>query len=131
MSEKAERRRQLAELKKEKARRTLFIQDMLKRPDGREFVWWLLTIGKYGTQPMAQTPYLTAFACGELNIGQQIFAEIISVDPAGFLRMQQERNDAERSSALEHADTGEPASDGPDSVSDPSGSDSASARFSD
>lgn len=98
MSEKAERRRQAAELKKALARRKLFIQDTLKRPDGREFIWWLLEIGKFGTQPMAQDPHLTAFACGELNVGQQIFAEIVSVDPAGFLRMQQERNDDRSSS---------------------------------
>lgn len=97
MSEKSERRRALTELKKEKARRDLFIRDMLARPDGREFIWWLLQIGKFGTQPFATDPNLTAFGCGELNIGQQIFAAVIEADPAGFLRMQQEINDARSS----------------------------------
>lgn len=97
MSEKAQRRKATADLKKQKLRRDLFIRDVLNRPDGREFIWWLLQIGKFGTQPFATDSNLTAFGCGELNVGQQIFAAVIEADPAGFLRMQQEINDARSS----------------------------------
>lgn len=93
MTEKADRRRQVAALVKEKARRDLFIKDCLARPDGREFFWWLLQVGKFGTQPFSIDPYMTAHSCGELNVGQQIFAAIAEADPSGYLRMQQERND--------------------------------------
>jgi hypothetical protein len=98
MSEKAERRKSARALKNEKIIRDKFIADCLKRPDGRAFIWWLLQIGKWGTQPFGLYDAQTNFNCGELNVGQQIFAAIIEADPAGFLRMQQEINDARRSS---------------------------------
>lgn len=125
MTEKAERRRQHAELVKEKARRDLFIRDTLARQDGREFFWWLLQIGKFGAQPFATDPGLTAFACGELNVGQQIFAAISEADPAGFLRMQQERNDVrpgptEQQPVSPGSDDGDPT-DTPDSSYGPFG----------
>jgi hypothetical protein len=94
MSDKSERRRQTSGLKREKAIRDKLIADLLNRPDGRSFIWWLLTIGKFSTQPFAADPNITAFSCGELNVGQQIFAAVIEADPAGFLRMQQEINNA-------------------------------------
>lgn len=123
MSEKSERRKAAVELKREKARRDLLIQDLLKRADGREFIWWLLQIGKFGTQPFAADSYLTAFGCGELNVGQQIFDAVISADPSGFLRMQQEINDA-RSNPDPRADAD------PDSESN-TDSDAGTGPFSD
>lgn len=126
MSEKAERRKAVAELRKAKLRRDLFIRDMLARPDGREFIWWLLQIGKFGTQPFAVDSHSTAFGCGELNVGQQIFAAVIEADPAGFLRMQQEINDVRSNSLPDagagsdpHADSRARADTVPDSDSDP------------
>lgn len=116
MSEKAERRRAARELKNEKLLRDKFIADSLKRPDGRAFLWWLLQIGKFGTQPFGADPHQTAFGCGELNVGQQIFAAIVEADPAGFLRMQQEINDARRS---------DPAPDRSDSSESSGAADSA------
>lgn len=105
MSEKAERRKSARALKNEKIIRDAFIQDVLKRPDGRAFIWWLLQIGKFGTQPFGVQDSITNFNCGELNVGQQIFAAIIEADPAGFLRMQQEINDARRASPQPDAGT--------------------------
>lgn len=116
MSDKAERRRQVAALKAEKTRRDLLLTELLDRPDGREFIWWLLQIGKYGAQPFAIEPTVMAFACGELNVGQQIFAAVIEASPGGFLRMQQEINDARSSTRPEP---------GADSSESDSGSDAA------
>lgn len=104
MSENAQRRKAAADLKKQKLRRDLFLREVLARPDGREFIWWLLQIGKFGTQPFAKESNLTAFSCGELNVGQQIFAAVIEADPAGFLRMQQEINDARSSNPSDAGD---------------------------
>jgi hypothetical protein len=122
MSEKAEKRKTARALKNEKIIRDKFIQECLKRPDGRAFFWWLLQIGKFGAQPFAIQETLMAFGCGELNVGQQIFAAIIEADPAGFLRMQQEINDARR--------TNHPSDDAGDS-SDDSAGDTASRASND
>lgn len=79
------------------------VRVLLSVSRGRKYLWWLLTIGKVGTQPFANNALQTSFACGELNVGQQILAHIISVDPAGYVRMMQENAENERSS---NADTG-------------------------
>lgn len=121
MSEKAERRRQREALNSEKTRRDLLIRDLLNRADGREFIWWLLQVGKYGVQPFAADSHITAFSCGELNVGQQVFAAVIEADPAGFLRMQQEINDARSANSPKPGSPGADASD--DSGDDAPGSD--------
>jgi len=65
-----------------------FIEDA----EGRKFLWWLLEIGRIGTQPFSNNALQTAFGCGELNVGQRILDRIISVSPDGYLRMMQENN---------------------------------------
>jgi hypothetical protein len=58
--------------------------------EGRLFLWWLLSIGQVGQQPFTANALNTAFNCGELNVGNQILARLIDVDPAIYVRMQQE-----------------------------------------
>ena len=82
---------------------------------GRRYLWWLLRIGKVGTQPFATNALTTSFNCGELNVGQQILDHIISVDPAGYVRMMQENAENDRSS---NADTGTDSDASPDADSD-------------
>ena len=72
------------------------IKLLLERKEGRLFLWWTLQLGKVMTQPFSTDPALTAFQCGELNVGNQLLARIIQVDPAGFMKMQQESMDANR-----------------------------------
>lgn len=72
-------------------------RDLLSVPRGRLFLWHLLQIGKFGIQPYTNNALATSFNCGELNVGMQIFNEINNVDPAGFMRMQQEQINAGRS----------------------------------
>lgn len=57
---------------------------------GRRCLWWLLQIGRVGTQPFDKDDRVTAFQCGELNVGQQVLARMMEVDPTGFVKMQQE-----------------------------------------
>lgn len=74
------------------------VRALLSVPRGRKYLWWLLTIGKIGTQPFAPNALNTSFNCGELNVGNQILSHIISVDPAGYVRMMQEQAENVRSS---------------------------------
>ncbi len=66
---------------------------LLQSGDGRQFLWWLLEIGRYGQVPFTGNALTTAFQCGELNVGQQLLAQLTSVDPEGFLNLLKERND--------------------------------------
>lgn len=69
------------------------VQALLEHEHGRKFLWWLLQIGRVGTQPFSNNALTTSFACGELNVGQQVLAKIIEVNPAGYVRMMEESND--------------------------------------
>ncbi len=73
------------------------IRAMFQHRSTRRMLWWLLQIGKFGTQPFARNALDTAFGCGELNVGQQLADRIIKVDPAGFVNLMKENAD-ERSS---------------------------------
>jgi hypothetical protein len=67
------------------------LRSLLSSREGRAFIWWLLQQGRAQDQPFRADPYLTAFACGELNVGQKILARVTSVDPGAYVKMQQEQ----------------------------------------
>jgi hypothetical protein len=46
-----------------------------------------------GQQPFANNALQTAFACGELNVGQRVLDRITSVSPEGYLEMMKEMAD--------------------------------------
>lgn len=93
------------------------ITALLQHTHGRKTLWWLLRIGRVGTQPFANNALQTAFGCGELNVGQQVLDRITSVSPEGYLEMMKEMADerTRRDSALTDARTnsgpGEPDAD--------------------
>lgn len=67
------------------------IAEALDTPAGRKMLWWLLSVSKaVAVNPFSGDPYHTAFNCGEQNVGQQVLARIIEVNPEGFLAMQKE-----------------------------------------
>lgn len=71
------------------------VNSLLKTPEGRQFIWWLLSIGKagQGTQPfIAGSPDQTAFNCGEQNVGNQILERIIALNPQGYLRILEDQH---------------------------------------
>lgn len=91
---------------------------------GQKTIWWLLQIGRVGTQPFDRDPYVTAFQAGELNVGQQILARLIDVNPTGYADMQMKRKqEYERRDGLARdASTGSDLfadSDDPDPDPDP------------
>ena len=79
------------------------IGECLATHKGRALLWWLLEIGRVGTQPFAGIEGKTAFNCGELNVGNQVLARITEVGPDGYLTMMKEKQN-ERN-ALSNPDT--------------------------
>jgi len=80
-----------AQLAKRRAdARDAAIRQCFATPEGRALLWWLLEIGRVNTQPFSGTAEKTAFACGELNVGNRILAQIIEVNPEGYLTMLKE-----------------------------------------
>lgn len=64
--------------------------------EGRQFLWHLLSIGKVGLTPFASSREHTDFQCGELNVGNQIFARLLNVAADGYLKMVKEKQNAGR-----------------------------------
>lgn len=93
----------------EQANRDKVIRALLATAEGRDYVWWLLEIGKVGLQPFGGNALLTAFSCGELNVGQRILDHILGTDPDGYIQLLKARNDARRNP--------EPAAPDPDDES--------------
>lgn len=92
--EAAAQRTQRKVAKLDRTMRELAVRGLIHSAEGRAYLWWLLTITKYGVNPFAADSERTAFNCGELNVGLQILAHLLEVDPAGFIRLQQEHQDA-------------------------------------
>lgn len=93
-----------------KLHRDAFIRAALQHREGREYIYWLLSIAKIGVNPYTGNALNTAFQCGELNVGQQVQAHIIEVSPDGFLDLlrekEKERLDDSRDNTAD-SDTGD------------------------
>ncbi len=83
----------------------LAIRDLLASAAGRRLLRRWLEFGKIGVNPFTTNALTMAFGCGELNVGQQVLADIMAVSPDGWLLMQKEVADEQRnrSSALDTA----------------------------
>ena len=95
-SDRAEIRAANRQPRRDRARLDNAVKAMLTQPDTRFYLNWLLEISKLGANPFTNNALTTAFTCGELNVGQQIFAHILEVDTAGYVRMRQEIEDERR-----------------------------------
>lgn len=80
------------------------IADLLSTPSGRKYLYYLLSLGKIGQNPFTPNALSMSFACGELNVGQRILFDIISVAPDAWALMQKEANDEYRSREQSLAD---------------------------
>lgn len=74
----------------------LVYQELLKQPQGRKFLWHLLGMCHIGHQPFTTNALTTAFNCGELNVGQRILSELLEVDALGYVTMQKEMTNVDR-----------------------------------
>jgi hypothetical protein len=113
-------------LKQDKAAIDAAFGALLQHNGGRKMLWWLLQIGKVGQQPFSNNALQTAFACGELNVGQQILDRITSVSPEGYLEMIKEMADERRrrDSALNDARNSGTGNSDPTEPGDPDSADS-------
>lgn len=77
------------------------VRALVQHSQGRQYIYWLLEICGIGRNPFTSNALNTSFACGQLNVGQQIQAHLIEVAPAAFLKMlaekEEERLNATRS----------------------------------
>lgn len=106
-----------------KLHRDAFVRAALQTKEGREYVYWLLEICRIGANPYTGNALNTAFACGELNVGQQVQAHIIEVSPEGFLSLLAEK-EKERLNDIRDKSV---ASDAADNDDDSSGDSSSNA----
>ena len=87
-----------------------FINHIMGMVDGRAYIHDLLVHCHVFTQPFSANALVTAFACGELNIGQRILADVMAYCPDDYIQMMREANarstadDARRSRSDKDAD---------------------------
>lgn len=103
-----------------------FLQAAMTTREGRDYVWWLLEISAINHNPHTANALNTAFNCGQMNVGQQVLAHLMSVAPEGYFNMlkerEEEKKDAERTRAeLERTDPDTEPSDRGDTDSRPDG----------
>lgn len=79
-------------------------RSLLSSPRGRKFLYYLLGLTNFMRNPFTGNALTTSFNCGEMNVGQHLMADITSVDPIGWSRMQQEANDEYRTREHQLAD---------------------------
>lgn len=112
MNETLEKRWQRRQKGLEKSRQfgiDKFLQAAMTTREGRDYVWWLLEISTLNHNPHTANALNTAFNCGQMNVGQQVLAHLMSVAPEGYFNMlkerEEEKKDAERTRAeLERTD---------------------------
>lgn len=94
---------------------------LLADQKGQKFIWWLLQIGKYGTNPFSTDIATMSFGLGEMNVGNAILARLVEVNPLGFAQLQLNRkqeDDARRDSA-QRISTGDDLLSSIDDTDDP------------
>jgi hypothetical protein len=91
--EKRDHRRRVANERATKLHRDEFIKAAMQHKQGREYVYWILSLCGVGRNPFTANALTTSFACGELNVGQQIQNHLIEVAPNLFLEMLREKEE--------------------------------------
>jgi hypothetical protein len=72
------------------------IRAIMDLPQGRKWVWEILTRCKVFQTTFDRNGLTMAFQAGEQNIGQGILADIMRVCPERYLTMTQEQNSGRR-----------------------------------
>jgi len=78
--------------------------DLLSTSTGRKFLFYQLGLCKINQNPFTPNALSMSFACGEMNIGQRILFDILSVAPDMWAVMQKEANDVYRTREQSLAD---------------------------
>ena len=114
MDERDEKKRnkRLSDLDRQRTlARDNFIEVAMGTPQGRTFFYWLLAIGHVHRNPFTSNALTTSFACGELNVGQQIKDLLEELVPAHYLSMKKERKEEEENATRRDTDNSDDAAD--------------------
>jgi hypothetical protein len=90
-----------------------FINHIMGMVDGRSYIHDLLTYCHIFDQPFVPDPSVTAFGCGQLDVGQVVLRQIMRHCPDQYVQMTREANarsaadDARRSRSDKDADGGD------------------------
>ncbi len=80
------------------------LKDLMGRKQGRRYMWRLLAMTGLFRNPFTGNREATDFRCGEMNIGQQLFAELHQICPEHYQTMvREQQNDATRNSTRSNA----------------------------
>lgn len=86
------------------------LKGIMSSPFGREWMNDLIVQCHIGQSPFSTDPIITAFNCGEQNIGLRLWAALMTTCPDLYTRMTQESN--ERSISLDLASSAARANNG-------------------
>src|SRR5579859_2392765 len=93
--------------------RISYTRRIMSEPEGRQWMHDLLTRCHVFSTPFVRSaPDLTAFNCGEQNIGYRTFADVVNHCPIEYVQMMQEANlrdltNGRRTDAKPDTDAGE------------------------
>ena len=91
-----------------------FLRHSMGLVDGRRYFYGLLVRCHVFANPYTGRAGTTAFACGELNVGQQVLADIMRIAPDEYVQMMREANardiadDTRRTRSDEDSDRDDP-----------------------
>jgi hypothetical protein len=68
-----------------------FVKAVMGMAEGRQWVWSTLDRCGVYRNPFSDSPYVTAFNAGQMNIGQAILAEVMAECPDLYLTMVKEQ----------------------------------------
>lgn len=102
-------------LRKAEAMRKAAMRTIMNTPHGRAYIYDLLAECHIYHNPFAKDPLVTAFQCGEMNVGQKMQALMVLACPELYSKMIEEFNGRPRSDAdsdeLDSSPAGGPDSD--------------------
>lgn len=84
-------------------RRQEMVMAVMTMPQGRELIWEILEWCRPFANPFKYDALATAFACGEMNIGQRLIAAIQPACPDLYMQMTTEAG--ERDAARRESDS--------------------------
>lgn len=80
----------LAEQRRVRQKEIDDIRRLLRTPEGRRFLWRMMSLCGVFRNPFTQNSNQTAFNAGMMNVGQTVLADVNEADVTAFAKMQQE-----------------------------------------
>ncbi len=63
---------------------------VLKTPEGRRFIWHIISLAGIFRDPFTANANTTGYLCGRQSIGRDLLIDLEEADPNAFFRMHQE-----------------------------------------